>query len=316
MRDQLERIVKIVCIALAALVIFQISRAIVRTHSLARVTIPEVPSLSTNSTAHVEKKNIPGATIAKTIKSGTNVQNHAAGNHETNLVSSISSEKAETNLHATIPAAESNTNAVVVENVESLKTNSPALLASAKTETNLAQPAVLTLETNTSVATKSPEKSTNSVAANVEKNSHASLHPGTNAVSHLPAALLASMNSHSHAPMIGMPVIPGKLPDLPMDVKARVNRIIDSEILGPVIHPMPMALLGIAGNFAFLRGPNGQTDLVKEGDSLGSIKLLRIGINRVLIEDGVDKKELTIFSGFGGETLLPKEGNTNDTTQK
>jgi hypothetical protein len=116
--------------------------------------------------------------------------------------------------------------------------------------------------------------------------------------------------------MHGMPGMPVKLPDLPIDVKARVDRIVDSEILGPVIHPMPMALLGIAGNFAFLRAPSGQTDLVKEGDSLGSIKLLRIGINRVLVEENGEKKELTIFSGFGGESLLTKEGNTNDTTQK
>jgi len=69
---------------------------------------------------------------------------------------------------------------------------------------------------------------------------------------------------------------------------------------------LPMALLGIAGDVAFLRAANGQTGLVKEGDSLGPLKLIRIGINRVLVEEDGQQKELTIFSGYGGESLLPK----------
>src|SRR5262249_56008687 len=99
---------------------------------------------------------------------------------------------------------------------------------------------------------------------------------------------------------MGMPGGGKKLPDLQPATKARVDRIADSEILGPVIRPMPMALLGIAGNSAFLRSPSGQTGLVKEGDSLGEIKLLRIGINRVLVEQDGQQKELTIFSGYAG----------------
>ena len=65
--------------------------------------------------------------------------------------------------------------------------------------------------------------------------------------------------------------------------------------------------MGIAGDVAFLRSANGQTGMVKEGDSLGDLKLLRIGINRVLVEQGGQKKELTIFSGYGSDSLLPKE---------
>ena len=72
------------------------------------------------------------------------------------------------------------------------------------------------------------------------------------------------------------------------------------------MRPLPMALLGIAGNVAFLRAPTGQTGLVKEGENLGGLKLLRIGINRVLVEQEGQKKELIMFSGFGGESLLPK----------
>jgi hypothetical protein len=96
-------------------------------------------------------------------------------------------------------------------------------------------------------------------------------------------------------------------PSIPTAVQALVDRITQSEILGPVQRPLPMALLGIADKDAFLRAPNGQTGLMREGDVLGGVKLLRIGTNRVLIELDGEKKELTLFSGFGSGTLLPKE---------
>ncbi len=97
-----------------------------------------------------------------------------------------------------------------------------------------------------------------------------------------------------------------KAPELPLPILARVDRITDSEILGPVIRPLPAALLGIAGDVAFLRAANGQSGVVKEGDSLATLKLIRIGINRVLVEEDGQQKELMIFSGYGGESLLPK----------
>ena len=101
-----------------------------------------------------------------------------------------------------------------------------------------------------------------------------------------------------------------KGPDIPPAVQARIDRIIQSEILGAVMRPLPMALLGIAGQDVFLRAPNGQTGLIREGEELGGVKLLRIGTNRVLIEHEQQQKELMLFSGFGGETLLQK-GKTN-----
>ena len=115
---------------------------------------------------------------------------------------------------------------------------------------------------------------------------------------------------------MGMPGGGKKLPELQPAAKARVDKITDSEILGPVIRPMPMALLGIAGNSAFLRSPSGQTGVVKEGESVGEIKLLRIGINRVLVEQDGQQKELTIFSGYGGESLLSRKEKPDETTQK
>jgi hypothetical protein len=99
---------------------------------------------------------------------------------------------------------------------------------------------------------------------------------------------------------------PQKEADVPPAVQARVDRITQSEILGPVIRPLPMALLGIAGKDALLRTANGQTGLLREGEELGGVKLLRIGTNRVLIEHEQQQKELSVFSGFGSETLLPK----------
>jgi len=99
----------------------------------------------------------------------------------------------------------------------------------------------------------------------------------------------------------GMPK-PGK--PLPPEVQARIDRVIESEILAPVMRPMPMALLGIAGKDAFLRAPNGQTGLIKEGEELGGIKLVRIGVNRVLVEQQGEQRELTIFAGLGSESLV------------
>lgn len=92
----------------------------------------------------------------------------------------------------------------------------------------------------------------------------------------------------------------------PPEVTAKIEKIKQSQLLGPEMKPPPMALLGIAGPDVFLRGPNGQTGVVREGEELGGVKILKIGANRVLVEHEGQQKELTIFSGFGGESLLKK----------
>ena len=104
-------------------------------------------------------------------------------------------------------------------------------------------------------------------------------------------------------------------PELPPAIQARINRIIDSELLGMVVHPQPLTLVGIAGNQAILRTPTGQTGWVKEGDELGGVKLVGIGVNRVLVEDQGVKKELMIFSGFGGDSLLSKQDTSHEIEQ-
>jgi hypothetical protein len=102
---------------------------------------------------------------------------------------------------------------------------------------------------------------------------------------------------------------PGGAPKLnvPADVQAILDKIKQSQLFGPEVKPPPMALLGIAGKDVFLRGPNGQTGLIREGEELGGAKLIRIGTNRVLIEHEGRQQELMIFSGFGSETLLEKK---------
>ncbi len=101
----------------------------------------------------------------------------------------------------------------------------------------------------------------------------------------------------------------------PPEITAAVDKIKDSQILGMIMRPPPMALIGIGGHDVFLRGPNGQTGLLREGEELGGVKLLKIGTNRVLIEHEGQTKELTLFQGFGSETLLPKTNNSKEKTK-
>jgi hypothetical protein len=94
---------------------------------------------------------------------------------------------------------------------------------------------------------------------------------------------------------------------VPSSVQGRVERITQSEILAPVMRPLPMALLGIGGKDAIIRTPMGQTSLLREGEEAGGVKLLKIGTNRVMIEHEGKQKELMIFSGFGSQSLVNKE---------
>jgi len=103
------------------------------------------------------------------------------------------------------------------------------------------------------------------------------------------------------APVPGPGAAPpaGELPD-------KYKRIASSGIFG--LEPtkqVPLALIGLAGAYAIITAPNGQTDLVPEGGELGGVKVLKISTNRALVEYQGKKQELTIFSGLGSESLLP-----------
>jgi len=129
--------------------------------------------------------------------------------------------------------------------------------------------------------------------------------PGkTNAVTGAKAA----RRSGNFAPNQGGPTAAAQLP---ASIQSQVDRIKESEILGPFMRPQPMALLGIADDDVFLRAPDGQSGLVKQGGELGGVKLIRIGINRVLVEQDGKQQELTLFSGLGSESLLPAETNNS-----
>lgn len=126
-----------------------------------------------------------------------------------------------------------------------------------------------------------------------------------------PAATTPKADAAPPAPRARQPGPPGGAEPSP-PASPGVQSIVSSEIFGPVPRPpsIPTALLGIAGKHAFLRTSTGQTGLLKEGEELGGVKLLRIGTNRVLVEQQGEKKELTLFSGFGGKSLLNKGKET------
>ncbi len=281
MLERSERILRIVCLVLGALMVFQLARILAHRNPVANLRIPELPTLA-SSEADASSTNGPAIKGGEAARPSTNtLKTASAGN--TNAVAGAPSAQNSTNL---APAQVST--AAGATNVES---RVPAEIAKhpAKGSTN-------------SVAAKPGAPSGTNVAA------HASVGPGTNAVARSsnspPPGVTAEMARGPGGPG-GPPGPPGKQRDVPPEILARVDRVVDSEILGPIMRPLPMALLGIAGNTAFLRASSGQTGLVKEGDDLGGLKLLRIGINRVLVEESGQKKELTIFSGLGGESLLP-----------
>jgi hypothetical protein len=191
-------------------------------------------------------------------------------------------------------------------------TNEPVKIAPKATNvTNATNAANVT---NVVHGTNAMANSTNVVhGTNTMANStNASKAGKTRPMNGMPPEMMAAMMMRG-----GMPGGPGGSPmkkiELPPEVQARVDRIIDSEILGPVMRPMPMALIGIADQEAYIQATNGQTGPVKIGGEMGGVKLLCIGINRVLVEQNGEKKELTIFGGKGGESLMPKTDDKSST---
>ena len=272
-------VLRVICVALAALLLFQVGRLVVGRNPLEHLNIPAVPTLppDTNAPAGGTGPNSlaalgSGKTATNTAQPGVQIAGVA-----TNAPSGRDSGKTGSNAPPSLLVYKG--------------TNAPSPIAATKSSTNSTEPRSGTNETK-SVARP------DSARTNLPTTQHA---PRTTQHSGLPPEMAAMGMGPSGRPGATT------APELALPIRARVYGITDSEILGPIMRPMPMALLGIAGNVAFLRASNGQTGLVKEGDSLGGLKLLRIGTNRVLVEDDGQKKELTLFSGYGGESLLPKQ---------
>jgi hypothetical protein len=370
LRERAGPVLKLLCLILAALVVFQLAGMVVRWNPFRGVIVPALPSLTagtnspaagahgTNLTASAAGKGTNSTRLAAGTNTATSVTNANTNSamqkppaetetnatvqadlvktnliSETNVVAQMEPKLSGTNSIPATNLVDTATNVLISTNASATNaatsvtggnTNSAMQKPPAETETNAVVQAELvktnaSSETNVVVQIETKSNGTNSIpatnsvdsATNVLISTNAS---GTNAAPRpkaegkiagaAPMPDKVGMNSNPSAP-------PGKRgADLPPAVQARISRITDSEILGPVIHPQPMGLTGIAGGFAFLRSASGQTGLVKEGDSLDDIKLLRIGINRVLIEQAGQKKELMIFSGYGGDSLLPT--NTPD----
>lgn len=316
MREPSERVLRLACVALAALLLIQLARIVARRNPVAHLEIPALPTLAEagKSGDHM------GGAPAQMASAGTATYPEA------------SHPGASTNNAAGPPASKGDTNASSLKSASGkagtnvpVATTGPKPLSVEPSASGKAEHADAEHSTNLEAQGHSPVLAPGKLASHASSNGVPDT-TGSNAIhSALSKSLTNSISQTSHGPPPGMlpgmpggprgpgmrPGMPGNPPTVPPEILARVDRVIDSEILGPVMHPLPMALLGIAGNSAFLRAPSGQTGLVKEGDKLGELKLLQIGINRVLVEEDGQKKELMIFSGLGGESLLPNEHKTS-----
>jgi len=294
LRQQAKPILRVICLILAGLVLYQLAGVFIRWNPFRGVTVPQLPSLvaSTNSPA-VKERGTNAVSVAG-VK-GTNGLPHAsATNAAVGVATNINSNPTNSTLTAT--ALNPVTNSITHSELALTSTNVPVKLEEKLNGTNI------------SSTTSRPGDGTNQLVAGT--NAAPSTNQPIKIASASPAPPVMGMNPHASFPP---GVSTGKRDgDIPPAMQMRIDRVTESEILGPVMHPLPMGLLGIAGEFAFLRSANGQTGLVKEGDSLGDLKLLRIGTNRVLIEQDGQKKELMIFSGTGGESLLPKQKDDSD----
>jgi hypothetical protein len=294
LRERAEPALKILCLILAALVVYQLAGILIRWNPFRGVTVPALPALTATTNSPSDGAHGTNLAASATIK-GTNLAQLSP------------------NTNSPPSAIKANTNSVAPPMAVVKETNSIAHIDSGSTNANAETNVVAHQETKLSglvstPSTDSPDmgtnqvNSTNSAGTNVALSSKPEMKAAN--TSSVPEIAGANLNPFQPSGKSGS--------DLPPAIQARISRITDSEILGPVMRPLPKALLGIAGDVAFLRTASGQTGLVKEGDSLGDLKLLQIGINRVLIEQGGQKKELTIFSGYGGESLLPKQKDDSD----
>ncbi|HZL43218.1 MAG TPA: hypothetical protein VFD66_08045 [Verrucomicrobiae bacterium] len=292
MRDRLELILKCACWAIAALLIYQLIGVAFRVNPLRGAKVPELPSLPGSAAG---LSNAAPAVLA----AGKGTNKPLVSTNGIQLVAAATSAELGTSRphsDAAAVAAPIPTNLPPITNIALVNTNSSPV--------PLGQPPASGTNVATLAAVPPPGTNIQTLVSNslavgktAGSNAVASHAPGGR---ELPRELAMSgmgMNARSASDPKAAPLAP--------EIQARINRIYESEILGAVTRPLPMALLGIAGDSAFLRGPTGQTGLVKEGDQLGGIKLVRIGTNRVLVEQDGQKKELTIFSGFGGDSLLP-----------
>lgn len=325
MFERSEALLKILCAGLGALILWQAVHAVQRSNPLAGTSIPPLPSLPGATNGPAEAK---GPTPQPGGGSGTNANPPAVaaargleGMGDTGklggltLPGKLGTNAVRDRVHA--PAGGSGTNG---------QRSATGALAAAKSGRNM-----IALGTNavgrvraaraggTNALASVPETgATGAVQKAVAMTGDTSLVAGVGSDLPAPSARKAK-GGRGDRPgagpgmfMAGGPGMPGQSgPPLPPAIQARLDRIVESELLAPMMHPQPVALLGIIGSDAVLQAPNGQSGLVKEGDESGGIKLLKLGINRALIEEAGEQKELTLFSGLGSDSLLSKPTNSS-----
>jgi hypothetical protein len=316
MSERPLQILKAVCLLLGVLLVVRLAPIAKRANPLAHSTIPAVPVLeeesapasntSTNhSVAHTTNQESASLSHTNLPLVGTNLATTNKAQEQTNgAVAQHDKTAGGTNVLAEAEAPTGKTNAAVAESGG--QTNQAERIVSGSPQTNSHHAELIAATNETAVAGTNKAGQGNGTNSPAIKNAMnrsivaAGIPPGVP----FPGGLPPGMGAKKAAP-------------LSVPLQARIDRIIESELLGQVIHPLPMLLMGIAGDVAFLRAPNGQTGLVKPGDSLGDLKLIRIGTNRVLVQADGTEQELMIFSGLGGESLIPKpQGSTNEHTAK
>lgn len=293
MLERSGQILRITCLVLGALLLIQIVRCVININPLSHLHIPALPTLSVAAETSPTGKGTNSVSAPDRLKNGTNQATR--GLVGSNSLGGVSVEKNTNSIGPNQPRQAGRAPNAPAQPARPNSNNVTTQVIRGKIGSNaVSQAEQSAAGTNTLGLLESGKGPTNSgpVSALSTKGTGPGMPPG---------AMPAGMNP-ALRPGMGR-----KPPDLPPAILARVDRVVDSEILGPIMRPLPMALLGIAGEVAFLRSPSGQTGLVKEGEELGPLKLLRIGTNRVLLEHEGQKKELTIFSGLGSESLLEQE---------
>jgi hypothetical protein len=291
--------------------VYELAFIALRWNPFLGATVPELPTLTATTNAPAGGTHSTNLMATATQK-GTNAPSHPPSTNAPLVVETSGTNSAS---HPLTPGTENNS--IVRTEASTAGTNSAAI-----TSTNGLTNTITKLETKSGSTNAVSTMASTNIGTNLALAASTS---DTNAAAQKPKK--KKPGGASMPEMAGMPGMPG-MPgmgfnpfgppgkhgvDLPPALQARVNRITESEVLGAVMHPLPMALLGIAGEYAFLSSDSGQTGLVKEGDTLADLKLLRIGINRVLVEQSGQKKELMIFDGYGGESLLPKDSSNENT---
>ena len=82
-----------------------------------------------------------------------------------------------------------------------------------------------------------------------------------------------------------------------------------SGLFGSPPKPRQSVLIGIVGDMAIIQTGSGGSKTMSIGETYQNVKLLKLDINRALIEENGKTRELTLHSGIGSESLMQKKDN-------